>query len=381
MSGTVLLTLGRMPKALEVARSFARAGWRVVVAEPFDWHLSRVSTAVARSVKVRAPNADHRGYLEDMAAAIAREKVDLVVPVSEEAMHAAALKPMLPPGVRFLGMDQATLLTLHDKLNFVRVAEGMGLDVPATHRLDAPEAPALAETQDVVVKPLLSCSGIGVSFLGRGSPLPPPSERLLVQARVHGPVCSTYTLAHAGRVLVTVVYRGTIMSGTVAVGFERIEQPAVTAWAQAFVARSGWSGSISFDFVLDGEGRAFAIECNPRLTSGVHFVHPDDLAGAMIDPERATTLRFKDAGLLQQFYPALTETQASLLFRRERFRRNLGYLLKSRDVTWGWRDPLPLLLQPFTSWRILKKSMTEGLSFGEAATEDIGWFAMPAAQG
>ena len=29
---------------------------------------------------------------------------------------------------------------------------------------------------------------------------------------------------------------------------------------------------------------------------------------------------------------------------------------------------------PLTSWQILRKTMFNGLSMGEAATEDIGWF-------
>ena len=66
MARTVLLTLGRLPKGLEVARSFARAGWRVIVAEPFAWHLARVSRDVARSYRVAAPNADHARYLRDI---------------------------------------------------------------------------------------------------------------------------------------------------------------------------------------------------------------------------------------------------------------------------------------------------------------------------
>lgn len=380
MTRSVLLTLGRLPKGLDVARSFARAGWRVVVAEPFGWHLARVSRAVAKSCQVTAPNADHRRYLRDIAEIVAREGVELIVPISEEAMHVAAITEMLPSGVRFYGMGQRELLELHDKIGFARVAARHGLDVPETWRGDAPEAAALAASRDFVVKPLFSCSGIGVHMLERGSAI--PSDRspatYLVQAFVKGQVCSTFSLAHDGRVQVTVVYRGTVLSGTVAVAFERIEVRAVSAWVEAFVARSRWSGSISFDFVLEADGRVLAIECNPRVTSGVHFVHPDDLAPAMFDLGATRKARLREQRLLQQFFPCLTETQGSL-FRRGPFRRNLGYLLRSRDVTWGWRDPAPLVSMPLTSWQILNKTIFHGKTMGEAATEDIGWFGVPPA--
>ena len=39
---------------------------------------------------------------------------------------------------------------------------------------------------------------------------------------------------------------------------------------------------------------------------------------------------------------------------------------------------LPLLSMPLTSYQILGKTILRGQSTGEAATEDIGWFAPPA---
>ena len=55
MSGTVLITLGRLPKAHDLARGFKRLGYRVIVAEPFRWHLMGVSNVIARRYTVTAP--------------------------------------------------------------------------------------------------------------------------------------------------------------------------------------------------------------------------------------------------------------------------------------------------------------------------------------
>ena len=92
MTGNLLLTLGRLPKALDVARGFADLGWRVVVAEPFKRHLAGASRAVAQSHRVTAPAEDKQAYLADLRHIIADEKIDLVVPVSEETMHVAFLR-------------------------------------------------------------------------------------------------------------------------------------------------------------------------------------------------------------------------------------------------------------------------------------------------
>ena len=122
MTATVLLTLGRLPKALEIARALAGAGCRVIVAEPFRRHVCSPSRAVAKSIQVTAPSADTRAYLRDLKTIIATERVDLVVPVSEEAMHVAALAGDLPVGVRLACPPQPGLLALHDKLHFARFA-------------------------------------------------------------------------------------------------------------------------------------------------------------------------------------------------------------------------------------------------------------------
>ena len=316
---TVLLTLGRLPKALDLARGFAGAGCRVLVAEPFRRHLAGASRHVTRSIQVPAPSEGKAAYLAALDGVIRNEGVDLVVPVSEETMHVAFLRDRL--------------------------------------------------------------AGRGVRMLPRGAalPVPDPADPAVVQAFIPGRVHSSCSIAHEGRVLATVIYRGTVMQGTVAVAFERVaEQPAITAWIETFVAAVGWSGFISFDFVVDAAGQAHGIECNPRATSGVHFWQPVDVAGAILHPDRfggpaGATVRVRPEGELQQFYSCLTETQMAV-FRRDGALARLRRLATTRDVTWDWRDPMPFLTMPVTSWRIIAMSIARRTTFGEVATLDVGWY-------
>jgi ATP-grasp domain len=366
---TVLLTLGRLPKALDIARSFAGAGWRVVVAEPHRRHLAGASRSVARSVRVTAPAVDAAAYLHDLARVVAEEGASLVVPVSEEAMHVAFLHPLLPEGVRLLAMPPDLVLRLHDKHGFALAAAATGLAVPETFALEDAAARDLAAAADVIVKPTHSCSGRGVRRIPRGTPLPPP-EPAVVQRLVVGEEHSSCTLAHAGRVQGTAVYRGTLMSGSVAVGFERVDHPAIEAWIARFVAATGWCGFIAFDFIVDGGGTPWGIECNPRTTSGLHFFAEADLARAIIDP--AHPLRFRPERRLQQFWSCVTETQGSF-GDWPRFRANLRHLFGTRDVTWRAADPLPLLTMPWTARPIISEANRRGVPFGEVATLDVGW--------
>jgi hypothetical protein len=229
-----------------------------------------------------------------------------------------------------------------------------------------------------VLKPVYSCSGRGVEFLARGAPVA-PRPGCIVQRRIHGEVVSSFSIAHAGAVRTTVVYRGAVMSGTVAVCFEQLPaQPAIQAWVARCVAATRYSGFISFDFVVDDRGVPHAIECNPRATSGLHFVEPEDLAAAVLDPAKGHAIRHRREQQLQQFYPCLTEWQKSF-GDWARWRRQLRYLWAARDVTWSWRDPWPFISMPWTSLDIIRLAMQRGVTFGEVATLDVGWYGAPAA--
>jgi hypothetical protein len=369
---TVLLTLGRLPKALELARAFHGAGWRVLVAEPFRKHLAGASNAVARSIVVTAPAEDREAYLRDLVRVVEDEAVDLVLPVSEEVVHVAALHGRLPTRTGLFAMPSEAVLAAHDKGGFAAQARGWGLAIPQTHPLGSDGAAELAQRQDVVVKPLHACSGRGVRVMRRGEPLPAadPAAPAIVQARIAGPERSTCSLVHSGVVSGTVVYQGLMQSGSVSIAFERVEDRQIEAFVRDYAAATGWTGFLSFDFMLDEQEKPWAIECNPRTTSGLHFFASDDLARAVLDP--AHPLRFRPETRLQQFYSCLTETQLSL-FRGGGFGRNLRTLMATRDVTWSARDPMPFLTMTATSWPIIREAMARRATFGEVATLDVGW--------
>jgi hypothetical protein len=365
---TVLITLGRLPKALELCRGFARIGWRVVIAEPHARHLCGASRDVARSVQVPPPAEDQRAYLEALARVARQEGASLVVPVSEEVLHVAHLAPLLPEA-RVLAMPAEIVQRLHHKGGFAATMQAIGVAVPETHALGTAEAAALAAAADVVVKPVHSCSGRGVRVIRRGAALP-REEEAVVQRFIPGAEFSSCTLAAEGRVLGTAIYRGTLFGGSVAIAFERVEHAAIEAWITRAVAALGWTGFIAFDLREDAAGAVLGIECNPRTTSGLHFFEPEDIARAILAPQ---PLRFRPQRRLQQLWSCLTETQLSLFRRDGGFGRNLRNLLTTRDATWSLRDPWPLLSMPYTAWPIMREAARRRVPFGEVATLDLAW--------
>lgn len=376
MKKTALLTLGRLPKALDIAEALHKAGWRVVIAEPASWHLARVSRFVDKSVKVTAPNDNQNQYISDLLEVISSEGVSLVVPVSEEALHATLIEPKLSKDVQLYSMPQLRLRELHDKDRFITLAASFGLAVPKTFLLGSEEAASFTHANDFILKPICTCSGQGLEIHDAGHTLPdaktlPPT---IVQEQMKGALKSSFSMCHEGRVIGTVVYRSAILSGTVGVAFERLDgETAIENWIAQFVEKAGHTGFISFDMMENEQGVPHAIECNPRATSGIHFVERESIADAITNPDTTANLQLRPYTLMQQFYPSLTETQGSL-FRRDNFLQKAGIMWRAKEVNFSWTDPLPLWLMPFTSWQIMKRAFINGESFGEASTYDIAWF-------
>ncbi|MDJ0940145.1 MAG: ATP-grasp domain-containing protein [Woeseiaceae bacterium] len=371
---TVLLTLGRLPVALDLAHGFHNAGWRVIVADPLGMHLARMSKAVHRCVRVTAPATSPDAFASELLAVIDRFAIRLVVPVSEESPYVAALHDHLPDGVELFAPPLKNLLALHDKLRFSETAREFGLPAPRSTAGDDPERGSITEAGAYVVKPRHSCSGRHVEYYRAGTDCE-AGANAVVQERLDGEHVSSFTIARDGRSLATSVYRGTVMSGSVAVCFERLDDAeTVERWVDDFIARLGYTGFIAFDFIVDEEGVARAIECNPRATSGIHYIKSDSLPALIAGRRVDEPLREETA--LTESWSCYTAALGQLA-RPRHFLAAMAKLRAAHDVSWRHEDPWPFLLMMINTWPILWRAMRRGLSPPAAAMLDIEWRAEP----
>ncbi|MBO6895173.1 MAG: ATP-grasp domain-containing protein [Roseibium sp.] len=372
---TVLLTLGRLPKALELARALAAAGCRVLVADPFAFHLCRASNAVAKSFKTPSPHSCQEHYLSCLLDIVVREDVDLILPVSEEALHVSLLKNRLPDRTRLFALPNEDLQALHDKYIFIQIAEKAGLKVPETRLASDAQAPRLAGSCDTVLKPRLGCSGQELRMLSPDSLAKevPGNSETIIQKRIFGREVSTLSLCRDGEVLAHVTYEGLVFAGTVSVCFQRVDDlQQVKRWVADFAKSCRYSYFLAFDFIVDEDGTPWPLECNPRLTSGIHFLCPEDIADAITNFEGATEVGTKPGERFQEAHTTLLQVYGNI-FRPQKALRHLRAMLSARDVLWSLADPAPFPLMTPYSWPVLKQVMFRGRTFGEAATRDIAW--------
>ena len=139
-SKTILISGGKMTKALQLARSFHAAGHRVILVESAKYRLTghRFSNAVDRFYTVPKPQSPR--YAEALLDIVRHEAVDVYVPVcSPAASYCDALaKPLLQPYCEVLHCDADLVETLDDKYAFSALAASLGLQVPDAHLVTKP---------------------------------------------------------------------------------------------------------------------------------------------------------------------------------------------------------------------------------------------------
>jgi len=372
-----LLTLGRLPVALEIARALHADGWRVVVAEPLAWHLCRASRAVARSIVVTSPTRDVARYTTDLLRAVEEEGVSLIVPVSEEILFVSALRERLPTGVTLACAPFERLMALHDKWRFAERARELGLAVPATALGSSEAGAAIALDGAHVVKRRLSCSGAGVVLHAAARPLDEAvrNERWIVQRRLCGAsLCvSAFVVGSEARALVG--YRGLIASGSVSVLFERVALPdEIVAFVEAFVRASGHVGLIAFDFVADAAGAWHAIECNPRATSALHLLEPATIADRLLGQVGQVASGIRPIGTRrQEAWSTLAVLQGRAL-RGRLSRVDWRRIATTPDVDWSLDDPLPFLGMVPLNLPLMWRALRARRPITEVTMADMGWY-------
>jgi hypothetical protein len=109
---------------------------------------------------------------------------------------------------------------------------------------------------------------------------------LIAKGYLRGQEICTYSICHSGRITAHTAYPSTFTAGQGAtIVFQHIDHPAIFQWVKTFVARNHFTGQIAFDFMQTPDGQIFALECNPRATSGAHLLasHPR-FVDAFINP-------------------------------------------------------------------------------------------------
>lgn len=393
----VLLLGARAPVAADIARSLAAAGARVVAADAWRWPPARCSRAVARYARLPAPRAGAWAFAVAVGDVARAEEVDAIVPLCEEGFWLAAIvaaRPDVLPGHCVVVAPAADAIgRLHDKAAFADTARRHGLSAPMTRRLvrdaDVEDALQDAPANDLVFKPVWSRFAsqtlIGApADVVRRRVRPTPGAPWVAQARVEGRGLCTYSVARGGDVLAHGAYRPDIVYSRAAVVFETVEHPAAEEWVRRLCAAERLTGQVSFDFIEGvvppgaGTPQLYAVECNPRATSGAHLWRGDAALGEALlaaarHAEPPPTIVRPAAGQASAIKGAVALAAPRWLGDRVRRRVAFDALRHGRDVFWGRVDSGPGWGQSLALAECLGRALRAGVGVTDAMTIDMRW--------
>ncbi len=372
----ILLTGGRAPATLDLARAFHNAGHTVFMAESLRGHLSQPSNAIKTNFLVPAPRFETAAYHLALKKIIEENHIDLLIPTCEEIFHVARGLDKIPGKVFCDTIGK--LNQIHNKWNFVINAITNDLYAPETMLIKTTDdiLHAFAQWRGLVIKPVYS------RFASRTLILPPLKKTFatlqldspwVAQEFIPGQQFCTYSICHNGHITAHTTYPSHFTAGQGAtIAFKHVEHPAIFEWVRSFVKKNQFTGQIAFDFIESPEGRMYALECNPRATSGVHLLasHPKfteaflNPSMDMITPVDAHSHMLMTAMLLYGLPSSLLRGNFPLWWKT---------FFGSDDVILDFKDPMPFILQLrsiLATWGVARR---EGVSLLEASTFDIEW--------
>ena len=350
---TVLISGGKMTKALALARSFHSAGHRVVLVESAKYRFTghRFSRAVDAFHCVPEPTA--AGYAEALLEVALLERVDVFVPVSSPAasLHDSRAGELMRGICDVVHVDVETVRVLDDKAAFSRAAKSLGLRVPDFRRITDVQQIVdfdFPEGREYILK-RIAYNPVGRMDLTRLSRATPErnaafaaslgisaDDPWILQEFVRGQEYCTHGTVRNGRLQVY----GCCESSAFQINYGRVDKPEIRSWVETFVGALSLTGQAAFDFIEADDGHAYALECNPRTHSAITMFHDHpQVAAAYLDDGHPVVTPRPGARSTYWIYHELWR----LLTQRERLHR-LRTILGGKDAIFTWWDPLPYLM-------------------------------------
>jgi hypothetical protein len=352
---TILISGGKMTKALQLARSFHQAGHRVILTESHKYWLTghRFSWAVDRFYAVPKPQA--KDYIDALLEIVKQEGVDVYIPVCSPvaSYYDAEAKQVLSKYCEVIHFDPELVQKLDDKSEFSAIAASFGLTVPDSYRITDPQKildfDFSQQAQTYILKsiPYDSVRRLNLTQLPCATPLAtaafvdelPISEHnpWIMQAFMTGQEYCTHSTVRNGELQLHCCCE----SSAFQINYEMVDKPEIEAWVRKFVSGLKLTGQVSFDFIQTADGSLYAIECNPRTHSAItmFYNHPD-VAKAYLESDFPLIQPLKSSRPTYWIYHEIWRLVTQPMQIGQRFK----IIASGKDAIFDWADPLPFLM-------------------------------------
>ena len=375
----ILLTGGRAPATLDLARHLHHAGHEVFVAESVRYPICRGSRAIRELIMVPPPRTEHRAFTQALCRIADEKHIDLLVPTCEEVFYVSRHLDHLRKYVQVFCDEFQTLEALHNKWTFSQTGAMRSVRTPKTDLISSIDDLDLSRgvTDRSVYKPVYSrfASKTLISPQRKYLERIEPSDNFpwIRQDRIQGTEFCTFSIVQNGRLNAHVCYRPAHRAGqSSGFFFEPEQHPNIENYIERFVAQCSFTGHIGFDFIEDDSGQLYVLECNPRLTSGVHLYRPSSgLAGALLsEVDAQRPMPDTQSSMLALAMVLIGFPQAAV---SSTFRKTLSDFGRASDVVSRPDDRYPGVGQIVSLAYYLMRALAHGISPMDASTRDIEW--------
>lgn len=298
---TILLTGGKMTKALQLTRFFKRAGHRVILTETSKYKASghAFSNCVDTFELLPQTTEGYGAFKERIINLVRKHNVDEIIPVSSptEAQWISRLMQEKDIGCTVQHHTMKTIEVLDDKYNLCVAAREAGLTAPEVYSIETRDQlkrfnfSASKKTyilKSTIYDPIERLRRPRLPFEGQEKYFNElsisPERPWVMQEFIDGSEYCTHTVAHQGKITLHCC----CPSSDFQLRYKHVEHPSIFEWVDKFVSTFKITGQISFDFIVDQSGRVLPIECNPRTHSALTaFYNSDHVSTAYLPPETA----------------------------------------------------------------------------------------------
>ncbi|MGL5807872.1 MAG: ATP-grasp domain-containing protein [Xenococcaceae cyanobacterium] len=355
----ILLTGGKMTKALQLARSFHAAGHEVFLVESHKYWLSghRFSRAVSGFYTIAAPEKDPEAYCQGLLDLVKQKNIDVFIPVSSPvaSYYDSLAKSRLSPYCEVVHFDAEVTEMLDNKFAFCEKARSLGLSAPKVFCITNPQQILDFDFKDDGSRYLLK--SIPYDSVRRLDLTKLPFEGMeeyvktlpiseakpwVMQEFIKGQEYCTHSTVRNGIIRLHCCSK----SSPFQVNYEHVDNPKIYEWVKHFVKELNLTGQVSFDFIQTEDGNVYPIECNPRIHSAItmFYNHPGVADAYLNDAEN------EDEVAMQP----LLESKPTYWLYHELWRltsvRSLSQLQawfekisRGTDAIFCFDDPLPFL--------------------------------------
>ena len=300
---------------------------------------------------------------------------DLIVPTCEEVFYFAKLKNQMKMDAIFCDHFEK-LESLHNKMFFSQASQAWSIQTPETFLLTsaADWQQLKLKSENFVFKPVYSRFAaktiIGPSEDQLAQTLDWSQGSWVAQLKKKGLEVCIYAVCFKGELKAFCAYRPTFRVGQGAgIYLEAFYDERLLNFCIEFAHKNEFHGQVAFDLILDQHDQNFwLLECNPRATSGVSFFD-SRLTDCFFNLNKG--ILFADRRQPRMLAAAMVIYATPMSFLPSRWIQFYNDLVRGKDMTWDFKDPLPMFGQYISFAQFILISLGSKKSVLQISSEDF----------